>query len=81
MTHLQNARARSLRARNQRGATTVEYAILVAVLVLCVFGAYRIFFRNVSGSVIHTGEQIQNLTEGQHVGSRKAAGGMAPGAE
>jgi Flp pilus assembly pilin Flp len=84
MTHLQSARARlqgSLRARNQRGATTVEYAILIAVLLLCVFGGYRLLFRNVSESVINTGEHIQNLSDGQHMGSRKAAGGVAAPAQ
>ena len=75
MTHLQSARARlqgSLRARNQRGATTVEYAILIAILLLCVFGGYRLLFKNVSQSVINTGEHIQNLTDGH--GRRTAEG-------
>lgn len=82
MTHLESARARlqgSLRARSQRGATTVEYAVLIAVLLLCVFGGYRLLFKNVSQSVINTGEHIQNLSDGQHVGSRRAAEGtVAP---
>lgn len=84
MTHLQSARARlqgSLRARNQRGATTVEYALLIAVLLLIVFGGYRFLFRNVSQSVINTGEHIQNLSDGQHLGSRKPAEGVAPAAQ
>lgn len=84
MTQLQSARARlqgSLRTRNQRGATTVEYALLIAVLLLIVFGGYRLLFKNVSQSVINTGEHIQNLSEGPHVGNRRAAEGVAPAAQ
>ena len=78
MTQLHNARTRSKLSRLQRGAATVEYAVLIGVLFLCGFAAWRYFFKSVSNSVQNSTEIMQNAVgaDGQHVGSRHAAEGQ-----
>jgi Flp pilus assembly pilin Flp len=75
MTQLQNARTRlqgSKLARQQRGAASVEYAVLVGILLICGFAMWRYFFKSVNNSVQHSSEIIQNTVggDGQHQGTR-----------
>jgi Flp pilus assembly pilin Flp len=66
-------------ARKQRGAATVEYAVLIGILLMCGFAMWRYFFKSVSHSVQNSSEMIQQTVggDGQHAGRKTAEGAVA----
>lgn len=46
--------------RDQRGATAIEYVIIVALVAICALGAYQKFGENVTKSIKNVNTQITN---------------------
>jgi Flp pilus assembly pilin Flp len=84
MTQLHNARTRlQASARKQRGAASVEYAVLVGILLVCGFAMWRYFFRSVNESVQRSGNVIESVTggDGTHAGSRQPGPALFSGCQ
>jgi len=62
MNHLEFARAwLHVKLRSERGASLVEYALLIALIALVCYGAVTMLGENTAGQYSEMGESFRNM--------------------